>query len=353
MLLRPFYMNIEADNSGGGGGVDPSWSTPQGPTAIPDVDDMFAGLENYFSGSDKPIIRPNNTNAKGVEKPGQLDNREADPLMDELEDPTPQNPQGDKRPDQFKKDADDFKPIELDVNGMQIKIKSKDQLQQHLNRSIKATELFQEYKTIKEERSELQADLEYQDYLKTNSPREFMELLTENMDFQEIAAWMKERIKYEKLSDSDKQRFKEYQEGKKARERLQRLEQKEQEIEEKRALQQAEEDYRAVIGMRKTFIDSYKTVLDENWIQTVVDSQIEKAKAIQETGRDVSLKQLQSMIKGIIEPVAQKLRKNVKPTERLRNAAAPGGVQSNPSSLKSRLSNDPISAFEALERMYS
>jgi len=352
MLLRNFYMNIDGDSSGGGG-MDPSWSAPQGPTAIPDVDDMFAGLESYFSDSDKPIIRPNNPNAKGVDKSGKTENREADPLMDDLEEPTPQNPQDMKRPDTLKKGDEDFKPIELDVNGMQVKIKSKEQLQQHLNRSVKATELFQEYKTIKEERGELQADLDYQDYLKTNSPKEFLELLTENMDFQEIANWMKERIKYEKLSDNDKQRFKEYQEGRKARERLQRLEQKEQEVEEKRAMQQAEEDYRAVINMRKTFVDSYKSVLDDAWIQAVVDSQIEKAKAIQETGRDVSLKQLQAMIKGIVEPVAQKLRKNVKPTERLRNAAAPGGVQSNPSSLKSRLANDPISAFEALEKMYS
>jgi hypothetical protein len=359
-----FYFNVEGGDLGGGGSegfgntysVEQDWMDPR--VTAPSVDDMFKGLEEYFmGGGEKPIIRPNDPTAKGTDP--KFDPRakqpEAKPVAEEEIDdlypeeikpkaPAPKAPEVKKS---------DFQPLELEVDGLPVKVKSKEQLQQHLARSIKATELYQEYNTIKTEYNEVKQDLEYQDYLKQNHPEELLELLTADIPFEKLKGWMKERIKFESMTSEQKAQYQQWQEGKKALERMKRLEQKEAELAEKQAQKQAEEDYKAVMSLRQQVLDTHKGVLDPKWIEAVVDSQIERAKAIQESGRDVSLKQLQMMVRSIIDPVAEKLKKNVKPTERLRQSTSPGGVDTKPQgSISQQLAKNPMAGFEALKQLY-
>lgn len=307
------------------------------------VDDMFAGLEEWFKSQadDSSAVKTVDTPVTNL-KPADVPKDISEVLKDNKK---PEEGQQQQQPQK-----EQFKPLSVKVGDQEYQIKSQDQLAKLVERSVMAGELYQEYQKLQKEYQELTEDFEKLEEL-YKDPYELLEFITEEMDEEILQQWMRDKIEYWKLDEEGREKYKAYIAGQKAIEREKRMAEKLAKLEAKEAEARAAEEQRQLRAFYDGLVKQYQDILEPEWITQVVNQQIELAKSMQAQGKDVSLAQFQKMVRDIVEPVAKRLKPQANPTGRLQSSAPAGAVTGQPAGqkdLKQVLSYDPLQGFDLL-----
>jgi len=341
-LDKIMLRDIEDGNGGGmGGGTAPAPAPAPAPSSPnepkkssdgsnyygdADTSEMFSMLEDYLKNDGESTSAEARKNYEEPRKdPREQESQEGETENDELDQELNKGKQensedGDKK--------DEFKPIKVKIGDQEYNVKSEEQVQKLVERSQLAGELYNEYQKVNKEHQELSEDMNYLEKLASESPSEYMDTLADQIPQESLVAWMRDKIKYMKMSDEEKAQHDEYSRAKEAMRREEVLRQKLEEVKKKEAMVKQKQEVSQLQNIQKNLENKYSEVVGKEWFDKVVKLQVQEAARLQSKGEEVSLSRFRNMIEQVVEPIYNKLKPGHKPVNSLRSSTRPGNVSS-------------------------
>lgn len=280
------------NNSSAGNSSSSSGSNDYVP--YPTSDDLFKGFEDkLFSNMDDPddILGGNN------------ESEETENIDDPLVEANNKENTEQTETETVEADEDDGLPLytfqaKVDGEDVDLVIENQEDLDNYLKRAVVAPKLYKENKELRSKIDELSiraSNADEFDRMAKEEPAELLELITEDMDEEQLVQWIREKAKYLGKSQEEREAIKKQRESEFIRKTWEQQQAAKQQIEKSKVEAETQAQTRLVESWRESEFTKWAVKVPEEHhelLKDLIDQQLLYASNLAREGKDVELKAL-------------------------------------------------------------